>query len=223
MAILSRRVLDGAEACGSHAGGADAAIYGGLAIVAYPLLAQLVGDAFARQAFILFLLACVQGFLVAQAIVPYFVSLGEGRAAPNTVLTVVTSALVFATMLLLIPKLGVLGAGLAQLWYAFFSFAFVYWVDRAGGRFSWPRMFRPWISPFIVVAVSLVTTWGAWRIQHLGWGYFGAVGVVGFCLALVAGILVEQRLYARYRCVETLRSAIQIVARRFVPGWLATP
>ena len=200
----------------------SATIYGGLAIMAYPLLAKLVGDGFARQALILFVLACVQGFLVAQAIVPYFVSLGEGRAAPNTVLTVVNSALVFATMLLLIPRLGLLGASLAQLWFGFFSFAYVYWVDRAGSRFTWSLMFRPWISSLIVAVICLVTTWGGWQVQHLVWGYF-VLGMAGFCFALTAGILVEQRLYAEYRCLETLRAAVQIVTRRFVPGWLATP
>jgi O-antigen/teichoic acid export membrane protein len=200
----------------------SATIYGGLAIMAYPLLAKLVGDGFARQALVLFVLACVQGFFVAQAIVPYFVSLGEGRAAPNTVLTVVNSALVFAMMLLLVPRLGVLGASLAQLWYVFFSFAFVYWVDRAGGRFTWSRMFRPWISPLIVAVICLVTTLGGWQVQHLNWLYF-VLGMAGFCFALTAGILVEQLLYAEYRCLETLRDAVQIVTRRFVPGWLTAP
>ena len=199
----------------------SAMIYGGLAIMAYPLLAKLVGDGFARQSVVLFVLACVQGFLLAQAIVPYFVSLGEGRAAPNTVLTVVTTALIFATMLLLIPRLGLLGAGLAQLWYVFFSIAYVYWVDRAGGRFTWPLMVRPWISPLIVAVICLITTLGGWRLQHLGWGYF-VLGMAGLCFAFTAGILVEKYLYAEYRCLETLRAAVQIVARRLVPGWLAT-
>jgi O-antigen/teichoic acid export membrane protein len=192
----------------------SAAIYGGLAIIAYPLLAELVGDGFARQALVLFVLACVQGFLVAQNIVPYFISYGEGRSAPNAVLTVANNGLVFATMLLLVPRLGVLGASLAQLWFGFTSVAFVYWVDWAGGRFSWSRTFRPWISPLIVVVVSLVTAWWAWQVQHLGWCYF-TVGLTGFCFALTAGTLLEQRLYAEYRCLQTLRSAVNIITRRF--------
>ncbi|MDA8085696.1 MAG: oligosaccharide flippase family protein, partial [Nitrospiraceae bacterium] len=72
----------------------SAVLYGGLALMAYPLLYKLVGPGFARLALLPFVLACFQGFLWSIDIVPYQVSWAEGRGAPNAVLSLVQGLLV---------------------------------------------------------------------------------------------------------------------------------
>ena len=70
-----------------------AIIYGGFAAFAWLLLSKLVGIQFAEMALLPFLLACLQGFFHAQAIVPYQLSWAEGRGAPNALYTLMTGIL----------------------------------------------------------------------------------------------------------------------------------
>lgn len=195
----------------------SATIYGGLVIMAYPLLAKLVGDGFARQAFILFVLACVQGFLVAHTVVPYFITYAEGRAAPNAMMVPVNSVLVFVTMLLLIPNLGVLGASLAQLWIGPIGLLLIGWILQAGRRFSWKRMFRPLVSPAATWLVLLSVAWAAWSLQLGGRPLFWLLAAGGGILSLLVGLFIERRFFEKFMCLETLASAINLLIHPFAP------
>ena len=195
----------------------SAAIYGGLTIVAYPLLAKLVGDAFARQAFILFVLACLQGFLVAHTVVPYFITYAEGRPAPNAILVPVNSVLVFVTMLLLIPKLGVLGASLAQLWIGPIGLMLIGWILLSGRRFSWKRMFRPLVSPAATWLFLLSVAWAGWSLQLGGRPLLWLLAAGGGILSVLVGLLIERRFFRKFMCFETLASAINLLIHRFAP------
>jgi O-antigen/teichoic acid export membrane protein len=194
----------------------SALIYGMLTLVAYPLLAVLVGGAFARQAFIPFVLACLQGFLVAYTVVPYFITYAEGRPAPNALMVPINSSLVFITMLLLIPRLGVLGASLAQLWIGPTGFLLIVWIMLVGKRFSWKRLFRPLVSPTVIWLLLLINAWAAWSLKFEGKLLFWILAVGGI-LSIAVGFLIEHRFFGKYMCLETLKSAVTLLIRRFVP------
>jgi O-antigen/teichoic acid export membrane protein len=187
-----------------------AVIYGALGIVAYPLLAKLVGPAFADRALLPFALACLQGFLVAQTIVPYQISWGEGRGAPNAVIAILSSLLTFSTIALLTPRMGVIGASLGQLWIGPLGLILVIWILLAGHRFHWSAVFRPIWSPLFtwlgMVGVGLAI-FSLERDTHWIWILPAALGSL---LVPLLGLLVEYWFFRKFRCIETLISAIHL-------------
>jgi O-antigen/teichoic acid export membrane protein len=194
----------------------SAMIYGVLTLVAYPLLAILIGDTFARQAFIPFVIACLQGFLVAYTVVPYFITYAEGHPAPNALIVPINSLLVFVTMLLLIPKLGVLGASLAQLWIGPTGFILIVWIMLVGKRFSWKRLFRPLVSPTAIWILLLSIAWAAWSLKFEGKLFFLLL-TAGGIFSIAGGFLIEHRFFGKYKCLETLTAAVKLLLHRFVP------
>ena len=189
----------------------SAALYGGLALMAYPLLDKLVGPGFARLAFLPFVLACCQGFLWSIDIVPYQVSWAEGRGAPNAVLSFIQGALVIGTLFMIVPRLGVLGASLAQLWAGITGLCWVFWVDRQGGRFTLRGLFRPLVSPMLMMAVCLLGTWAAVKTHAGGWEPFFAVAALTMGISVFLAASVEKVLFARYRCIETAKTAAGVL------------
>jgi O-antigen/teichoic acid export membrane protein len=195
----------------------SATIYGGLTIIAYPLLAMLVREAFAKQAFLPFVLACLQGFFLAHIIVPYFVTYAEGHPAPNAIMVPVNGVLVFVTMLLLIPKLGVLGASLAQLWIGPIGLMLIGWILLSGRRFSWKRMFRPLASPVATWLLLLGVAWATWSLQLGGSLIFWLLAVGGGFISVLVGLLIERRFFGKFKCFETLVAAVNLLVHRFIP------
>jgi O-antigen/teichoic acid export membrane protein len=187
-----------------------AVIYGALGIVAYPLLANLVGPAFADRALLPFALACLQGFLVAQTIVPYHVSWGEGRGSPNAVIAILSSLLTFSTIALLAPRIGVIGASLGQLWIGPMGMILVIWVMMAGHRFHWPAVFRPIWSPLYtwlgMVGIGLAL-YGLEKDSRWIWMLPAALGGL---LIPSMGLLLEYWMFRSSRCIETLISALRL-------------
>ena len=196
---------------------ASAVIYGSLVIVAHPLLSRLVGSDFADRAMVPFMLACFQGFLVAQSIVPYYISWAEERAEPNAVFGFVTGLLTFATIMWIAPQYGILGASLGQLWIGPTALALIGWVSWQGRRFSWGGIFRPLVSPTVTWIILLVMGWAFWVLQldrRAEWWPLASVSAIS---AILAGMCFEYWIFRGFMCLETLKSAIKILVSRLIP------
>ena len=191
-----------------------AVIYGGLAVLAYPLLLKLVGEDFAKIALIPFMLACLQGFFVAMSIVPFYISWAEGRGAPNAINGLMTGIVIAGTTVLLVPRLGVAGASIAQLWYLVSSLLLIYSVSKLGGRFSVWRMFRPMISPLSVLLLWFFVDAVAGDIREVSWFLFFIVIFIAGLSSVLIGVFLEKYFFKDYRCIETLKSVGKIVIGR---------
>ena len=193
--------------------------YGGLALVAYPLLTMLVGEDFAKIALIPFLIACLQGFFLSISIVPYHISWAGGHGAPNAVMAIVTGVLVSGTTVLLIPKYGIIGASIAQLWVGMTSFALIYWVARLNGKTYWWGMLRPLISPAIMLLILSMGSIISFKMLHNSWMVWSlAVGASILC-ALLVGFYVENIIFHKYRCIETVKNVIAFLFAQTVVVW----
>jgi O-antigen/teichoic acid export membrane protein len=92
------------------------AIYCCLASLGPVVVSLVVSPEFAERVRPLLYVACAQGFFQAQDIVPYYTSHAMGLGRPNSLIFLGQGLAVAGTAFLLIPILGCLGAGLAQLW-----------------------------------------------------------------------------------------------------------
>lgn len=194
----------------------SATLYGVFAALAWPFLSKVIGPEFAYIAIVPFMLACFQGFLVALNIAPYQISWAEGRGAPNAVASMLTGILVLGTTILLAPKMGVLGASLAQLWIGVTSFFLLYWVAKAGQRFSWWGMFRPLISPVIMLICSFVLTEVAWSCRDLDIEFYLMIVGIGGVGVILIGVFTEKLVFSKYRCLRTLKDALGIVTNKLI-------
>jgi len=193
----------------------SAMIYGILAMAAYPLLVALIGEEFAKTALLPFTLACLQGYFISQAIVPYYVSWSEGRGAPNAILSLLLGIFIAVTTVLLVPRFGILGASIAQLWAGLLSILWVCWVSLLGRRFSWQGTFRPLVSPSIALAIMFLGAGVANRTIHIGWiCYIGTAGVIALFSGFT-GIIIERLYFEKFKCLDTLMAAINIVVGYF--------
>ena len=194
--------------------------YGGLALVAYPLLTMLIGEDFAKIALIPFLIACIQGFLISSAIVSYHISWAGGHGAPNAVMSLITGLLVAGSMVLLTPKFGIIGASIAQLWVGITSFALIYWVARLNGKIYWWGIFRPIISPAVMLSILFIGAMTSLRMHDKNdtlW--FFLMISISTLFALGFGIFIESKLFRHYGCIQTVRSVIEIVFKQIVIVW----
>ena len=193
---------------------ASAGIYGLLAIISYPLLAKIVGVEFANRAIIPFLLACIQGYLVAQSIVPYQISWGEGRGAPNAIFSLASGLLTISTIILMAPKYGILSASIAQLWIGPATLALISWIAVAGKRLSWKSVFRPFCSPTITYLTLLGIAMSSWLLRFhtrfIDWVLM--VVVAGF--VILFGLFIEWFFFRKYGCIESLKSVINLLISR---------
>ena len=189
------------------------AAYTGLALLGPTLLAHLVSRDFADRANIPLLLVCVQGFVHAQNIVPYYTSWAAGQGRPNAVMALFHGLLVISTAVVLIPKLGYVGASLAQLWILVIVIVHSIWVCRilSRQRLSW-RWLSWLVSPCVMIGVWFLVVKGLAPVlpNH-------AVSL--FCLTLVGALAgvgavsyVERLVFPAQRRWRTLTRAFQLLS-----------
>jgi O-antigen/teichoic acid export membrane protein len=185
----------------------SAILYATLAVYSRSLLSVLVSPEFAQEAYIPFVLACAQGFFLAQNLTVYRISWAEGKAAPNAIYEFINGILVFVTVLILVPSMGVVGASLAQMWYGITTLGFIVWVLQSGHRFSWHRLFRPFISPMLSmggwVVLNRFLTW-QFELSSVTRLLIQTSTGLGF---VALGLLYEAIHYRDYRCVSSLLDA----------------
>lgn len=131
---------------------ASGVAYTGIAFIGPDLLGMIVGHDFGLKVRLPIYLMCVQGFFQAQDIVPYYESYAAGFGKPNAVVELTQGVLVVLTALLLIPKMGYIGASVAQLWIVLMVVLHSIWVRSVviGGSISL-RWMKAYISPFIMI------------------------------------------------------------------------
>lgn len=191
----------------------SAILYGGMIVYAKPLLAHLISADFAAASITPFLLACLQGFFLAQSITVYRLSWAEGRALPNAVYEFANGILVFSTSLLLAPSMGIMGVSLSQLWLSVTTLGLIYWVLRAGDRYSLAALFRPFASPVLLIAIWFS---GAELVRHLLPGHALAgliINAAAGVIAVLAALLFEHQLFGRFQCVSTLASVLRLLTQ----------
>jgi O-antigen/teichoic acid export membrane protein len=192
----------------------SAVLYGVLATTAYPLLSRLIGAAFAVRALPLYLIACVQGFFLAQTIVPFYIGWAEGQAKPNAIVMSLNGLLVATSIAVMAPHLGALGASLGQLWVAPMALVLAAWVMIKGRRFNLQRLMRPMITPAASLLVWGMVTWLSWHSRGDGVVKFLLISGVGGGSAILASVLLEYVMFPGFNCVQTTLSAVRVVIGR---------
>jgi O-antigen/teichoic acid export membrane protein len=132
--------------------------YAGLAVAGPMLLDRIVGPEFSANASVPLYLACAQGFFQAQDIVPYFFSWSLGQGKPNSVIELSQGVLVILTSLLLIPRIGFVGASASQLWVVPLVCIHVFWVLKLVvlSKLEIRNTLKAYVSPFLMVGVSIL-------------------------------------------------------------------
>jgi O-antigen/teichoic acid export membrane protein len=193
----------------------SAMTYCGLASFAWLLLSKLIGPQFAQYALLPFLLACLQGFFHAQAIVPFHISWAEGKGAPNAFYQLSIGILVAGTTIYLTPRMDILGASVAQLWHAVTSLMLILWVLISIGKATVYKVIRPYISPFLIIALwfgAIIMMPNGFKIDSMRHILYAMSACV---ISTGAGIYLEYRIFGDYRCVETLRNACVSLLNKF--------
>ena len=128
--------------------------YGGLALVGPFILRQLISPEFSRLAALPLYLVCIQGFLNAQNIIPFYTSWAIGSGAPNAISQLANGCLTLITAWILIPIAGYSGASLAQLWIGVVVLVQIIWVRRiiypSAANWSW---LKSYVSPLAMLLV----------------------------------------------------------------------
>ena len=194
-------------------------VYGSIALVAYPLLTILIGEDFAKIALVPFVIACMQGFFLSISIVPYHISWARGHGAPNAVMTIVAGVLIFGTTVLLTPNYGILGASIAQLWVGITSFTLIYWVARLSEKVNWWGIFRPLISPAIIFLILFMGSIIYFEMLNSGWIVWSIKVGVSISCALIIGFYIENVIFHKYRCIETVKNVITFLFEKIVVVW----
>lgn len=134
---------------------ASGVIYCVLALIGPWVLSALVSPEFSKNCRPILYLVCVQGFFQAQDIIPYYTSFALGLGHPNSMIQLCQGLLVALTAFFLVPRLGAVGAGLAQLWVVIAVIFHQIWVRKIVSpglsNLSWIRSFD---SPF-----AMIITW----------------------------------------------------------------
>ncbi len=191
--------------------------YGSLALVAYPLLTMLIGEDFAKIALVPFLIACIQGFLASSAIVTFHINWAKGNGAPNSLMNLASGILVSVTMVLLTPIFGIIGTSIAQLWVGITSFALIYWAARINKNVNWWEIIRPLLTPtttfllFFIGAIIIIPLFSTYSIIYQLILIFALA-----IFALMIGGLIEEKLFYRYMCINTLKKVVTMVYKKVV-------
>jgi len=196
---------------------ASATAYLGIALILPGLLAYIITPEFASLVRLPLYLACIQGFFQAQDIIPYYSSYAMGFGKPNSVIQLVQGILVSLTALLLTPRMGFVGASIAQLWVVVVVMAHIIWIRRlispAENWFGWLRAF---VSPTIMVCSWILITSILVRVIPSApvYHYFAASlgGLMGFLLL----ILVERSVFPDYQRWTTLKEVVAMPLRKVV-------
>ncbi len=193
----------------------SAAVYTGLGLTGTLVLAKLVNPDFAARATVPLVLVCVQGFLNAQNIYPYFSSWAIGKGAPNAVAQIANGVLVSISAIILIPRIGYLGASIAQLWIGVTVVWHTLWVRRlispAAGQWGWLRVY---VTPTIMAATWCGTAWMSTLFVPSGSIGFILWVAGGGLLSLALVWLVEHQFFAPEQRWATLVRAMQIPLKK---------
>lgn len=186
-------------------------IYAGIASVGPSILSILVNPDFARLSRIPLFLACVQGFLHAQMIVPYYTSWGIGKGAPNAIMAIINGVLVIVTAVILIPLYGYIGASIAQLWIGPVFLIHTLWVSKLVNShdniWSW---YRAYITPLIMILTMLATYFLAMQFVP----FYSLILLAIFCCTALMGLaivwFVECTAFSSFDRWQTLIRALAI-------------
>jgi O-antigen/teichoic acid export membrane protein len=196
----------------------SAILYGIVAVFSLPLFAILVTPEFSKLAMIPILLGCVQGFFVAQSIIPYQTSYAEGNGTPVAVTAFLGGTMIFVSMLLLGPRLGIIGINISQLWVGVTAMIMTAWVLKSRKSWNWTRLVRPLITPTMIFAflISISLIFGEKAI------HFNivttALELVSILLISLLGLWIEKNKFEEYACFPTLVSALKIVRSKLAFG-----
>lgn len=190
-------------------------LYTGIAIVGPSILAILVNPDFAYLSRFPLWLACIQGFLHAQMIVPYYTSWGIGKGAPNTIVTMVNGFLVIATAVILIPLYGYIGSSIAQLWIGPVALLHTLWVSRlVNSQHNIWNWYRAYITPLIMVFTMLATFFLVKQYVP----FHSLILIAIFCGSASLGLaivwFVECSAFSSYNRCQTLMRALAIPLSR---------
>ena len=192
----------------------SAVIYGLLALLGVELLTILIGGEFAAAVRIPLYLACLQGFFQAQDIVPYYASYALGVGAPNSVTAILQGGLCAATGLVLIPRLGIMGACLAQMWVIPTLFLHSIWVRRLVDArlpaLDWLKVFT---SPAVMLLLMIGTASSIRQVLPAGPMSAALAASLGCLLAFAALHLVEGKLLRRNGRWQALTQAAILLIR----------
>jgi O-antigen/teichoic acid export membrane protein len=192
-------------------------IYVPAALLGPAVIAYLVTPSFAVACTPLLYLACLQGLFLAVDIVPYYASLAVGSAKANSISHLIQGSLAACTAFLLIPRLGYIGAGFAQIWVipvvAFHMLLVARLIPREAR--SAPRL-EAFVSPACMLIVWLLVSWAATKLGNgLACEIFSVIGgaIAGWC----AVIALERIAYSSRLRMETLGKILRELSRRFFP------
>lgn len=134
---------------------ASSICYTGLALVSYQLVAHVAGADFAARAQIAMLLVCIQGFLHAQDILPYYSTWAMGSGKPNALYTLIAGSSAALLTLVLAPQMGAIGASLSLAVCSTLAIGFAIIIRKQiTPQLSTFSYFEAFVSP---IAMSL--TW----------------------------------------------------------------
>jgi O-antigen/teichoic acid export membrane protein len=192
--------------------------YGGLSLVAVPMLALLVSPEFAARSRWILCCAMLQGAFSALRIVPYYLSWAMGDARPNTIAISVQGFSTVALMVVLIPRFGVVGAAISQLVVIPVAIGNALWVGRMIRNKSTQLRVTPELSPYYGPGLaSLVFLVGA-VVQSRATDVPGVTmlsTVLGtFALAIFAWSTTERFAAPTERRFDILRSLLSILNQR---------
>jgi O-antigen/teichoic acid export membrane protein len=189
-----------------------ALVYAGIAFVGQPLLSRVVTPEFASQAILPLYLACLQGFFHTLAIVPYNASWAVGSGKPNAILEIARGLLVTVTAWFLIPRLGVIGASLAQLWIIPVVIVHTIWVRGLFGEDRWGWLLSL-ISPLTMVLTWGISVWAAGTLFAVkSFPFYILVGAGGI-LSLVLVGLIESRVFPKRGRLQLLARIVDVILR----------
>ena len=197
---------------------ASGALYTAIALVGPDLLGRVVSPEFGAQVRLPLVLACVQGFFEAQAIVPYFASWAVGSGKPNAIKELVQGSLVALAAFLLIPRLGFVGASVAQLWGIPVVIIHTLWVRRLVWRGADPwGWLHAMASPSLMIITWILTLEAGLHFLSLNPTMFYLLVVLGGGLGLAVVWLVERLMFPRKERWETLTQATQVLLQYMSP------
>jgi O-antigen/teichoic acid export membrane protein len=185
---------------------ASGTIYTAIALVGVELLGKLVNTEFALHVRIPLYLACIQGFFHAQCIVHYHSTWAIGTGKPNSIFSLTLGVLVAFTSFVLVPRIGYIGASLAQLWVCLIAICYIIYVRPLFGAVSHPFSWLQFVvSPLAMISVWLFTSV---LLLHSIPVFFGSVYVtaaVGALFGFGTLVLVEYFFYPVRKRLKTLK------------------
>jgi len=184
---------------------ASGIVYTTIGLIGVSIFSKVVSSDFGEKATYPLIFASIQGFFESLAIFPYYASWAVGTGKPNAVKELIQGALVILTAFVLIPRLGVIGASLSQLWNIPVVLIHLLWVKHLITPNSSPWLWmRAWLSPFImIIAWIMIVLIISTSLQHDSVLYFSIVAL-GAALGFLAMWVTERRIFNKDRREETL-------------------